>query len=164
MNFVKAVQVLTDAGVEFAIIGGWSAIMHGSAYLTNDLDLCYSRTQANLRRLAGALAPYHPRPANFPLELPFVWDGRTLHGGTVFTLDTDLGRIDLLAEVAGLGGWDEIRKGCVLLPAFDREVWTLDLPSLIRAKRAAGRPKDLLVLPELESLLDAASGFGPETK
>jgi hypothetical protein len=43
----------------------------------------------------------------------------------------------------------------VLLPAFDREVWTLDLPGLIRAKRAAGRPKDLLVLPELESLLDA---------
>jgi hypothetical protein len=162
MNFVKAVQVLTDAGVEFAIIGGWSAIMHGSAYLTNDLDLCYSRTQANLRRLAGALATYHPRPADFPLELPFVWDERTLHGGTVFTLDTDLGRIDLLAEVAGLGGWDEIRKGCVLLPAFDREVWTLDLPSLIRAKRAAGRPKDLLVLPELESLLDAASGSGPE--
>jgi len=50
----------------------------------------------------------------------------------------------LLAEVAGPGGWDEIRKGCVRLPAFGREVWTLDLPSLIRAKRAAGRPKDLL--------------------
>jgi hypothetical protein len=164
MNFVEAVQVLTDAGVEFAIIGGWSAIMHGSAYLTYDLDLCYSRTPANLRRLAGALAPYHPRPADFPPELPFVWDDRTLHGGTVFTLDTDLGRIDLLAEVAGLGGWDEIRKGCVLLPAFDREVWTLDLPSLIRAKRAAGRPKDLLVLPELESLLDAANGSGPEAE
>jgi len=143
MNFVLAVQALTDAGVEFAIIGGWSAIMHGSAHLTNDLDLCYSRNPDNLRRLARALAPYHPRPAEFPPELPFVWDDRTLHGGTVFTLDTDLGRIDLLAEVAGL------------------EVWTLDLPSLIRAKRAAGRPKDLLALPELESLLDAAADSGP---
>ena len=161
MNFVLAVQALTDAGVEFAIIGGWSAIMHGSAHLTNDLDLCYSRNPDNLRRLARALAPYHPRPADFPRELPFIWDDRTLHSGTVFTLDTDLGRIDLLAEVAGLGGWDEIRKGCVRLPAFDREVWTLDLPSLIRAKRAAGRPKDLLVLPELESLLDAAADSGP---
>jgi hypothetical protein len=58
----------------------------------------------------------------------------------------------LLAEVAGPGGWDEIRKGCVRLPAFGREVWTLDLPSLIRAKRAAGRPKDLL---------DAAADSGP---
>ncbi len=162
MNFVQAVQILTDAEVEFAIIGGWSAIMHGSAHLTNDLDLCYSRTPSNLRRLALALAPYHPRPANFPPELPFVWDDRTLHSGTVFTLDTDLGRIDLLAEVAGLGGWDELKAGCVRLPAFDREVWTLDLPSLIKAKRAAGRPKDLLVLPELESLLDAENDSAPE--
>lgn len=161
MNFVLAVQTLTDAGVEFAIIGGWSAIMHGSAHLTNDLDLCYSRNPENLRRLALALAPYHPRPAGFPRELPFVWDDRTLHGGTVFTLDTDLGRIDLLAEVAGLGDWNEIRKVCVRLPAFGREVWTLDLPSLIRSKRAAGRPKDLLVLPELESLLDATADAGP---
>jgi hypothetical protein len=73
MNFVQAVQALIDAGVEFAIIGGWSAIMHGSAHLTNHLDLCYSRTPANLRRLARALAPYHPGPAGFPPELPFVW-------------------------------------------------------------------------------------------
>ena len=156
MNFVEAVQVLIDADVEFAIIGGWSAIMHGSAYLTNDLDLCYSRATVNLQRLARALAPYHPRPVGFPPGLPFVRDERTLRGGTVFTLETDLGRIDLLAEVAGLGDWSEIRKCCVRVPAFDREVWTLDLPSLIRARRAAGRPKDLLVLPELESLLDAA--------
>ena len=76
---------------------------------------------------------------------------------TIFTLDTDLGRSDLLAEVAGLGDWNEIGNCCILLPAFDREVWTLNLPSLIRAKRAAGRPKDLLVLPELESLLEAAN-------
>ena len=135
--------------------------MHGSAHLTNDLDLCYSRTPANLRRLATALAPFHPRPAGFPPELPFVWDDRTLHGVSIFTLDTDLGRIDLLAEVAGLGAWDDVKPGCLRLPAFDREVWTLDLRSLIRAKRAAGRPKDLLVLPELESLLDAENDSGP---
>jgi hypothetical protein len=160
VNFFQAIQVLTDAGVDFAIIGGWSAIMHGSAHLTRDIDLCYSRSSANLKRLAGALAPYHPRPADFPIGLPFVWDERTLNGGTVFTLDTDLGRIDLLAEVAGLGDWNDVRKCCVRLQAFDREVWTLDLPSLIRAKRAAGRPKDLLVLPELESLLEAANSSG----
>jgi hypothetical protein len=103
-----------------------------------------------------------PAPADFPPGLPFVWDERTLRGGTVFTLDTDLGRIDLLSEVAGLGDWNDIRKCRVRLPAFGREVWTLDLPSLIRAKRAAGRPKDLLVLPELESLLDAANDSGAE--
>ncbi len=155
MNFIHAVQTLADAGVEFAIIGGWSAILHGSAHVTNDLDLCYSRAPDNLRRLAGALAPYHPRPSGFPGKLPFIWDEHTLHNGTVFTLDTDLGRIDLFAEVASLGSWDEVKGRCVRLRAFGREVLTLDLDSLIRAKRAAGRPKDLLVLPELESLRDA---------
>jgi hypothetical protein len=155
MNFVLAVQILCDAGVEFAIIGGWSAILHGSAYVANDLDLCCSRAASNLKRLADALAAFHPRPSGFPPELPFIWDERTLQGGTVFTLDTDLGRIDLPAEVAGVGDWGQLRKCCVLVPAFDREVWTLDLPGLIRAKRAAGRPKDLLILPELESLLEA---------
>jgi hypothetical protein len=163
VNIVQAIQVLTDGGVEFAIIGGWSAIMHGSAHLTRDIDLCYSRTSMNLKRLASALAPFHPRPADFPEGLPFVWDEQTLRSATILTLDTDLGRVDLLAEVAGLGDWNEVRKCCMRLSAFGREVWTLDLPSLIRAKRAAGRPKDLLVLPELESLLDAANDSADET-
>ena len=104
MNFVEGVQALADAGVEFAIIGGWSAIMHGSAHLTNDLDLCYSRNSDNLQRLALALAPYHPRPAGFPPGLPFIWDERTLNSGTVFTLDTDLGRIDLIGGSFWPGG------------------------------------------------------------
>jgi hypothetical protein len=52
MNFILPVQALTDEGVEFAIIGGWSAIMHGSAHLTGDLDWCYSPNPDNLRRLA----------------------------------------------------------------------------------------------------------------
>jgi len=62
-------------------------------------------------------------------------------------LDTDLGEISLLAEVAGLGS--------VAMEAFGRRVWTLDLKSLIKSKRAAGMARDLLELPELESLLEA---------
>ena len=155
MNLVKAVQVLVDGGVDFVIIGGWSAILHGSAYVTNDLDLCYSRLPGNLRKLAQALAPFHPRPRDLSKDLPFVWDEATLRHGTVFTLSTDLGGIDLLAEVSGLGVFEDVKAHSVLLQAFDRSVWTLDLPSLIRAKRAAGREKDLLILPELESLLEA---------
>ena len=159
MNFFNAVQTLVDGKVEFVIIGGWSAILHGSAYNTNDLDICYSREPKNLERLAKALAPFHPRLRDLPPELPFVWDAATLRNGTVFTRLTDLGAIDLFAEVAGLGGFDEAKRNSVLVHAFDRDVWTLDLPGLIRSKRAAGRSKDLQVLPELEGLLEAR---GPE--
>lgn len=155
MNYVKAVQILVDAEVDFVIIGGWSAILHGSSYDTRDLDLCYSRAADNLKRLSHALAPFHPRLRDLPDDVPFVWDEITLRNVTIVTLRTDLGDIDLLTEVGGLGGFEEVRESSIRMQAFDRDVWTLDLPGLIRAKRAAGRPKDLLVLPELESLLEA---------
>jgi hypothetical protein len=154
MNFIAAVQALVDAEVDFVIIGGWSAILHGSAYTTDDLDICFSRDRDNLGRLAQALAPYHPRMRDFPSGLPFIWD-TTLRNGTVFTLSTDLGIIDLLAEVAGVGDFAAVKSHAVSTNAFERKVLTLDLPSLIASKRAAGRVKDLQVLHELESLADA---------
>jgi hypothetical protein len=155
MRFETAVHALCDAGVEFVVIGGLSATLHGSAVVTLDLDVCYSRATSNLRSVVAALAPFHPRPRGLHEALPFIWDETMLRNTTVLTLLTDLGEIDLLAEVAGLGGWDEVKAGSVEVEAFDRCISILDLPSLIRAKRAAGRAKDLAALPELESLLEA---------
>jgi hypothetical protein len=155
MQFEKSVHALCDAEVEFVVIGGLSANLHGSARITFDLDVCYSRSTANLKRLVAALAPFHPRPQGFPPELPFVWDETMLRNTTVLTLQTDLGEIDLLAEVAGLGSWEDVRSRSIVVEAFDRRISILDLRSLIEAKRAAGREKDLAALPELESLLEA---------
>ncbi|SPE33479.1 conserved hypothetical protein [Candidatus Sulfopaludibacter sp. SbA3] len=93
--------------------------------------------------------------AGFPEGLPFVWDDVTLRNRSQFTLATDLGDIDLLAEISGVGTFEQVREHSIQVDAFDRSVWTLDLRTLIRAKRAAGREKDLRVLPELESLLEA---------
>ncbi|MCZ2149665.1 MAG: hypothetical protein LC126_18045 [Bryobacterales bacterium] len=155
MNFELAIQRLCDADVKFVVIGGWAAIFHGSAHVTNDLDICYSRDRENLGRLAKALAPYHPRPREFPDDLPFVWDAATLANGTVFRLTTDLGIIDLLAEVSGVGTYAEACAASVEVDAFGRRPRALDLRTLIQAKKAAGRQKDLLTLPELEGLLEA---------
>jgi hypothetical protein len=142
MNVEAAIHALADAEVEFIVIGGWSAILNGSPYVTDDLDICSARNSPNLARLAQALAPYRPRLRDLPKGLPFVWY-------------TDIGKIDLPAEVAGLGTFEEIAVGSVVTEAFGRKLRTLDLKSLIKAKRAAGRPKDIHVLPELESLLEA---------
>jgi hypothetical protein len=155
MQFERAVRTLCDAGVDFVVIGGLSAVFHGSVHGTHVLDICYSRAPANLLLLAGALAPFHPRPRGIPAELPFVWDEVTLRNSTVFTLQTDIGEIDLLAEVAGLGAFEDVKKHSIMVEAFDRRIATLDLRGLIRAKRAAGREKDLSALAELESILEA---------
>ena len=78
------------------------------------------------------------------------------------TLQTDVGAIDLLGEVTGLGAFEDVEKHSVSVDAFERRFGTLDLPSLIQAKRAAGRDKDISALAELESLLEAdAKAGGP---
>jgi predicted nucleotidyltransferase len=156
MNFETAVQALSDARVEFIIIGGWSAILHGSAHLTNDLDIFFSRNSGNLKHLVKALQPYHPRPRDMPKGLPFVWDPVTLASSTILTWQTDLGAIGLLAEVTGLASFEEVSEASLMVDAFGRRVRTLDLESLIRSKRALRRAKDANVLLELESLLEAA--------
>ncbi|MDX2269788.1 MAG: hypothetical protein NW208_16930 [Bryobacter sp.] len=108
-----------------------------------------------MQKLVAALAPFHPRPRGFPPELPFLWDQATLANSTILTLSTELGMLDLIAEVPGVGTYEEAIAGCVELELFGHLVLTLDLPTLIVAKKATGRPKDLLALPELESLLEA---------
>ena len=155
MLFESAVQALCDAEVDFIVIGGLAATFHGSGRVTYDLDVCYSRVPANLRRLAVALGPFHPRPREFADGVPFIWEEATLRNTSILTLRTDLGPIDLLAEVAGLGSFEAVALHSITVDAFDRRIKTLDLRSLIHAKRAAGRDKDLAGLPELEGLLDA---------
>lgn len=110
----------------------------------------------NLKRLAAALTPHHPSPRDFPADLPFVWDEQTLRQGTNFTLSTDLGNIDLLGEVAGAGGYEQGREQSVVMSLFGMKCLVLSLDALIASKRAAGRTKDLLVLPELEALREVA--------
>ena len=155
MQFEKALQALCEKNVDFVVIGGLSAAFHGSAQMTCDLDICYARTSVNLSLLTAALKPWHPRLRGIQTDLPFVCDEATLRNAPILTLPTDLGAIDLLAEVAGLGSFDEVKKHSVIVDAFGKKIATLSLPALIRAKRAAGREKDFSSLAELESLLEA---------
>ena len=148
----QTLRLLTEHQVDFVIVGGVAISAHGSSYLTYDLDVCYARTRENLKRLTAALAPSHPRPRDFPADLPFVWDEQTLRQGTNFTLTTDLGNIDLLGEVKGLGAYEEVRAASIVMHLFGLPCQVLSLDALITTKRAAGRPKDLLALPELEAL------------
>ena len=152
----QTLRLLTQNQVEFVIVGGIAISAHGSSYLTYDIDVAYARTRDNLKRLAAALAPYHPRPRDFPADLPFVWDEQTLQQGMNFTLATDLGNIDLLGEVAGLGDYDKVQSQSIVMTLFDLPCQVLSLDALIISKRAAGRTKDLLVLPELEALREVS--------
>ncbi|HXJ22612.1 MAG TPA: nucleotidyltransferase [Polyangia bacterium] len=135
------------------MIGGLAAQAHGSARITQDTDFLYRRTPENIERLTRALAPFQPYLRGAPPGLPFRFDAATVRRGLNFTLTTTLGDIDVLGEVTGVGGYEAVWPHARSLPVFGHDALVIDLPWLIRSKRAAGRPKDLEAIAELEALL-----------
>jgi predicted nucleotidyltransferase len=155
---VGVVRTLLDHQVEFIIVGGQAMRVHGSAYITEDVDLCYRRTPANIAALAAACAPLHPYLRGAPPGLPFRFDPPTIQAGLNFTLTTDWGDLDLVGEVSGLGLYDRVVAQSEEKSMFGMPVRILSLEGLILAKKAAGRGKDrqhLLELEELKKLRDA---------
>jgi hypothetical protein len=148
----KIIHQLTDNGVEFVLIGGLAMRAHGSAYITEDLDVCYSRTKENIKRLADAMAPLHPYMRGAPAGLPFRFDAPTIQAGLNFTLTTDLGEVDFLGEVSGLGNYEKVAAHSQEMVLYDRKVLVLTLEGLLIAKKSAGRRKDHVHILELEEL------------
>ena len=153
-DYAKILTVLTDNRVQFVLIGGVAANLHGSARATFDLDLVYGRQRANIARLVKALAPYRPYLRGAPPGLPFNLDERTVRAGLNFTLETALGDIDLLGEVVGGGNYEQLLPHTVEVRAFGLRCKCVTLERLIQLKRAAGRPKDLESIAELQALLE----------
>ena len=149
-RFRELISLLGAAGVEFIVVGGVAGGAHGAARVTLDLDVVYRRTPENLSRIVQALAPYAPYPRGAPPGLPFRWDRRTVEFGFNFSLDTTMGYIDLLAEITGGGTFEDLLPHAVRLDVFGVSCLCLDLDTLIRTKRAAGRPKDYEAVAELE--------------
>jgi hypothetical protein len=158
-DFEALLGALDKNRVEYIVVGGAAALAHGSARFTQDLDVVYSRTAENLDRLVAALREFKPYLRGAPPGLPFIWDRTTLARGLNFTLETSLGLIDLLGEIPGGGTYHDLVGSCIELPLFAGTAKCLSLDQLIRAKRAAGRPKDLEALAELEALREEASGL-----
>jgi predicted nucleotidyltransferase len=159
-DFRALLTLLVGAQVEFIIVGGAAATAHGSARLTQDLDAVYRRTQENVSRLVKALAPYRPYLRGAPPGLPFNFDERTVQNGLNFTLATNLGALDLLGEIAGGGRYEDLLPYSISLRLYGVECLCLGLERLIQVKRAAGRPKDLEALAELEAILEEQKGLG----
>lgn len=153
-DFASLIRTLADAGVEFILVGGVAATVHGSTRLTRDVDVVYARSPENIERLIQALRPFDPYLRGAPPGLPFIWDAATIRRGLNFTLSTRIGDLDLLGELTGGGGYDALAEHTVTVRIFDRDVRCLDLDTLIRVKRAAGRPRDIEAVAELEALRD----------
>lgn len=157
-DFTALIRRLTDQEVEFIIVGGAAATAHGSARLTLDLDVVYNRTTANIERLVKALQPIQPYLRGAPPGLPFDWSVETIQKGLNFTLTTTLGALDLLGEIVGGGGYERLLPETIQIEIGGQKCLCLGLKRLIEVKRAAGRPKDLETIAELERIQEERLG------
>lgn len=149
-------ETLARHDVRFVVIGAVAAIAQGYPLNTQDLDITPARDPENLERLAAALVelearlrvPGDPSGIEFPIETRFL--------GSVdsWTLSSPSGDVDVLFAPTGTRGYDDLRRGAILVELWGHEVLVADLSDVIRMKEAAGRPKDLAELPALRQTLE----------
>ncbi len=151
--FERIIAAFLAAGARFVVVGGVAATIQGSARLTNDLDICYDPAPDNLQALVRLLRRWHAYLREVEPGLPFTLDVRALRTTPVMTLTTDLGDIDLLDQILGVGGYADVLAASEPVRIDAIEFRALTLPALIAAKKATGRAKDREHVIELEALL-----------
>ncbi|HTB83877.1 MAG TPA: hypothetical protein VK742_09505 [Candidatus Sulfotelmatobacter sp.] len=143
---------LKDSGLEFVVIGGLCVVYHGVPVATFDLDICCPFGEDNIRKIESAvkdLNPVHRLTAN---KLPLEQTRDSFKDLKNVYLQTDLGKLDCLSEVAGLGGYRQVFEQSILHRMSFGEFRMLNLDALIVAKTAAGRQKDLDAVRLLEAV------------
>ena len=153
-DFVELLSVLHRHEVEFLVVGGVCAVLHGAPVSTFDLDIVHSRSETNLTKLAAALADldafYRERP-----DARLRPDRSLLGSGGHHLLMTRAGPLDVLGTVGEGTTYEDLIDHSV---EFDIgsgiRVRAVDLPTLIRLKESLGRERDRAVLPILRRTLD----------
>jgi len=138
--------------LEYVIVGGFAAILHGGSVVTEDVDICCRFTAANLLRLQKALHDLHPFHRLTPRRLPLELTAARCRGLKNLYLQTDWGVVDCLGEVLGIGDYAAVRKQSIVVKLPFGNCRVLGLDALIKAKEAMGRPHDLQSVTQLKAI------------
>jgi|ERR1035437_6111581 predicted nucleotidyltransferase len=151
-NLHLLLQRFADAGFEFVVVGGFAGVMHGSALVTNDLDLCAVLSPENVEKLRTVLADLHPVHRMTHNKLSFLQHPAASTPVANLYLETDGGIVDVLSSILGVGDYARLRQNAVEISLFGRRCPVISLDDLITAKVAVGREKDLLAAKELRMI------------
>jgi hypothetical protein len=152
LHATAIVGALNRHEVRYVVIGAFAAIAQRALIAaTRDIDITPDDDMDNLRRLSNALTELDARVrAADGVGIPFDHDARSLLRADIWNLICRYGEFDIAFRPAGInGGYRELARRAHLVRVEDVEVSVADLADVIRSKEAAGRPKDLQVLPAL---------------
>ena len=157
-DFIELLERLNKAGVGFVIVGGFAGTVYGCTLVTQDVDICLDFSPANLLTLQKAIADLNPvhrmTPGRKKLELT---EGNCDDFKNLY-LDTDIGRLDCLGSIKGIGDYQKVKEKSIAIEADGVRLHVLNLDTLIESKKAMNRPRDRQAIAELEAIKKLRKG------
>ena len=152
----ELLETLARHHVEYVLIGGLAATLHGSSALTNDADICPEPSSENRERLAAALRDMDARlrTDTDPDRIPLATDAEFLRRMQLVNLTTRYGDFDIAFQPAGSHGYADLAERATEVTIDETRVRVASLADIIRSKEIANRPKDRATLPILYALQD----------
>jgi hypothetical protein len=148
----ELLERLSKANIEFIVVGGFAGVLHGSTLVTRDLDLCMVLSPENIERLREVFKNFHPKHRMTPQKLSFLSIPPSNQRLDNLYLETDLGVVDFLSTITGLGDFERVKARAEKIKLGDHSVLVMGLEDLIQAKEAMKREKDLLAVKELKAI------------
>jgi hypothetical protein len=162
----QLLQRLADSRVDFVVVGGFAGVLHGSAIVTRDLDICAVLTPENVERLRDTLRDLNPLHRMTPQRLSFLNVPKPGEPVSNLYLQTDWGIVDILSSISGLGDFASIKANSETFEISGRTCRVISLPDLVLAKEYMGREKDILAAKELRAIAEMRKRAkeGPEVE
>jgi len=151
-DFLNILERLTQHQVDFVLVGGLAGIVHGCSYVTQDIDICCEFSVSNLLRIQKAISDLHPVHRMTPKKMPLELTEESSRNLKNLYLDTDIGTLDCLGFIDGVGDFTAVCKSAITYQVEDILLRILSLDGLIKAKQAMNRPRDQEMIIQLETI------------
>jgi len=157
-TYLDLLARLVKHQVRFVLIGGFACIVHGGTLNTVDVDVCCDFSPENLLRLQDAIADLHPVHRMTPQRLPLSLTAENCNVLKSLYLDTDLGQLDCISAVQGLGDFRQVDERCETIEVEQIRLKVLNRDALIQSKKTMNRPRDREAVRELEAIKELDAG------
>ncbi|MBU0505608.1 MAG: nucleotidyltransferase [bacterium] len=145
-------KFLIHSPIDFVIVGGFAAVIHGCNQTTRDIDICLTLSNEQIILLQKTLEPINPRHRKQKEKPQFQRDNQNVEKFNNLHLETDLGVLDIITQVEGVGDYYDILKNSQEIELFGGRCFVISLEDLIKAKKTLGRHRDLVIVEELEAI------------